>query len=96
MARLRWMDEQRRRSRGGERRGDLARHMSGFAHAGDGEAAFGLADQLHSLGEVGAEACLQCFQPPDLHGKDGSGDFKRIGHKSLIPQKLASAAGPVH
>ena len=58
MARLGGMDESGGLAGRGERRGDLARDMAGFAHAGDDDAPRRLADRLDRARERGAESGL--------------------------------------
>ena len=60
MARFARMHEQRRRSGGGEGRGDLAPDMAGFAHAGDDHPALRGADQVDGGGEGRAQSVAQC------------------------------------
>ena len=48
------------RAGGGQRSGDLARHMARFAEPGDDHPALGVADQIGGGGESRPERALKC------------------------------------
>src|SRR5581483_709130 len=69
VARLRRMDEIGRRSGAGERRGNLARDMSGLAHAAHHDAAGAALDQLDGVEKPAVEALGEGANRVGLYGE---------------------------